>query len=250
MVGLGADDLIDKLAAAPTPAARFQALATGLSRIGLDTINYGFFDARAAEMASADIQFMTTMSDDWMRYYFGQSLAATDAHVVRVKARKITPYIWGERQILGLECKNEQVTALTAADAGLCSALCVPMTSPLDPFTPVGGITLGSSLGEREFKQILAEHGATLLSIAYLFHNASIRQLWSERAGGPLLSIRERDCLQYLADGKRQDSIAHAMGLARVTVEMHLGRARQKLSARTLNEAIAKAMVMGEIRKG
>lgn len=39
------------------------------------------------------------------------------------------------------------------------------------------------------------------------------------------------------------------MGIARVTVELHLRTARQKLGARTLYEAIAKALVMGEISR-
>jgi len=38
--------------------------------------------------------------------------------------------------------------------------------------------------------------------------------------------------------------------VARVTVEMHLREARKKLGARTVNEAIAKALVFGEISSG
>lgn len=247
--GFDGDALIDDLASAAGPADRFGALTAHLSRLGLGIVNYGFFDARAAELVNADIQFLTTMTDDWMRYYYEQGLAASDIHVNRVQARKITPYRWGQQLIDGLAPGREKVTALEGAEAGLRSSLCVPLASPLDPFTPIAGINLGSSMGESEFAQVLREHGATLLSIAYLFHNASIRQLWSERSKGRSLSVRERDCLQFLADGKRQERIAHIMGIARVTVELHLRSARQKLHARTLNEAIAKALVAGEIRR-
>jgi len=248
--GFDSDTLVESLASAPTPEARFAALTQGLAKLGIDTVNYGFFDLTAAALAQADIAFLTTMSDDWMRHYMGNNLAQTDSHVLRVRAGKITPYFWGENTYNRLEADGERTTAFEAMSAGLRSSLCVPLTSPMDPFAPVAGISLGSSMDESELKKVVQEHGATLLSIAYLFHNATIRQIWQEKAGGKPLSIREKDCLQYLADGHRQDFIAHKLGVARVTVEMHLREARKKLGARTLNEAMAKALIFGEIKRG
>jgi len=249
MSGFDGDQLINDLAQASTPLARFDTLTAGLEKLGLNTINYGFFDPCAAVLSDEPIQFLTTMSDDWMRYYYDQGLEETDTHVIRVKERKITPYIWGERYIARLEVPGERATALEGTEAGLRSALLVPLTSPFDPFTPVGGIALGSSLDDAAFKGVIGEHGATLVTIAHLFHNSTIRQLWHEQDSGKVLSLRERDCLRYLADGKRQDAIADAMGLARVTVELHLRSARKKLHSATLHEAIAKALVLGEIRR-
>lgn len=244
------DDLIEAIAAAPSPKERFEALTGRLAAIGLDIVNYGFFDLRVAKLVDADIQFLTTMSDDWMRYYYDRNLAATDPHVMRVRERKISPYRWGQGEIRRIESAGVRTTALEGAEAGLVSGLLVPLTDPLDPFTPVAGIALASSMGEEEFGKVLAEHGASLVSIAHLFHNASIRQIWRDHTADAALSARERDCLQYLADGKRQDAIAHALNLARVTVEMHLRNARKKLRARTPAEAIAKAILFGEIRRG
>ena len=249
MNGFDGDQLIDNLATAGTPQQRFATLTAGLAKLGLDTINYGFFDPGMVALDSDAIRFLTTMSDDWMRYYYDEDLADTDSHVVRLRQGKITPYIWNDSTIQRIEPSGERSTARAAAEAGLRSALCVPLTSPTNPFTPVGGITVGTSMDEAAFTAVMRNHGATLTSIAYLFHNACIRQLWHERQGGKSLSPRERDCLRYLADGKRQDAIAQAMGVARVTVEMHLRCARQKLGARTLNEAIAKALVLGAIRR-
>lgn len=248
--GFDADQLIEDLRLAAGAEARFTVLTEGLGKLGLDIVNYGFFDAQAAELVRADIQFMSTMRDDWMTYYYDSALGETDVHVQRVVAGKITPYTWMESDMRRLDAKAERKTALEGAEAGLRSALCVPLASPLDPFSPVAGITLGSSMNEADFRKVTAEHGATLLSIAYLFHNASIRQVWRERAGGKRLSNRERDCLSHLADGKRHDAIAHLLGLARVTVEAHLTSGRRKLGARTLNEAVAKALLFGEISRG
>jgi DNA-binding CsgD family transcriptional regulator len=249
MNGFEGQRLIGDLARASTVIERFAALTSGLAALGLDTINYGILDPAAADLESAEVQFLTTMGDDWMGYYVGENLAATDVHVARAQARNLIPYRWGETQIERV-AGEEKATALQGVEAGLRSTLCVPLSSPLDPFSPVGAINLGSSMGEREFGMVMREHGATLISVAHLFHNASIRQVWREWSGRKPLSARERDCLRYLAEGKRQDAVALALGVSRVTVELHLRNARQKLGALTVNEAIAKALVFGEIAAG
>lgn len=234
------------MAAAATPEERFHVLTRGLSQLGLDIVNYGFFDNVAAEKAATDVQFLTTMSDAWMDYYHGDGLAEVDAHVRHVRAGRISPYLWGSRQIERL-ADGERKLAEEAKEVGLRSGLYVPMASPLDPFSPVAGMALAGAMSDVEFKAILAEHGVGLLHLAYVFHNASIRNVWMEQAGGRPLSDRERDCLRYLADGLRQDAIADRLCIARVTVEMHLRQARQKLGARTLNEAVAKALLFGQL---
>ncbi len=249
MNGFDSERLISDLARATSVTERFSALTSGLAVLGLDTINYGILDPEAADLEGAGVQFLTTMSDDWMGYYVDQNLAVSDVHVMRVQARRLTPYRWGASQIERI-ADAERTTALRGAEAGLVSTLCVPLSSPQDPFSPVGAINLGSSMGEREFGMVIKEHGAILVSIAHIFHNASIRQVWREWSGRKPLTARERDCLRYLAGGKRQDAVAEALGVSRVTVELHLRNAREKLGALTLGEAIAKAIVRGEIAIG
>lgn len=237
------------MAAAATPQERFEVLTRGLASLGLDIVNYGFFDSIAAEKAATDVQFLTTMSSAWMDYYHGEGLAEADAHVRHVRSGRISPYLWGSSQIERLS-NDERKVAEEAKDIGLRSGLFVPMASPLDPFSPVAGMALAGAMSDAEFKAVLAEHGVGLLHLAYVFHNASIRNVWMQQAGGRPLSDRERDCLRYLADGLRQDAIADRLGIARVTVEMHLRAARQKLGARTLNEAVAKSILFGQLSRG
>ncbi len=61
------------------------------------------------------------------------------------------------------------------------------------------------------------------------------------------LTERERDVLTYLASGYRNDRIAHAMQISKVTVDFHIRNARCKLSARTREEAVARAIKAGLI---
>ncbi|HEV7265018.1 MAG TPA: helix-turn-helix transcriptional regulator [Falsiroseomonas sp.] len=64
----------------------------------------------------------------------------------------------------------------------------------------------------------------------------------------PRLTRRENECLLGLVAGLRSDSIAEKLGLARVTVDLHLRRARKRLGAKTREQAVAKAVILGLLR--
>lgn len=243
------DQLVERMLASESVVDRFSALTKSLSCIGIDTVNYAIFSPDANNFVETDVQFLTTMSQDWMDYYYDKNLATTDYHVGRILAGNICSYVFSESSIVRVGDAHRR-TLEEGAEAGLRSTLCVPLAGPHEPFKPIGAINLGTSLSEREFRMIMGEHGPALASIAHLFHTASVREVWRDRIGYEALSVRERDCLQYVAAGLRQDAIADVLNLAIVTVELHLRRARQKLGARTLGEVVAKALLYGEIKQG
>ena len=53
---------------------------------------------------------------------------------------------------------------------------------------------------------------------------------------------RECDCLAYVADGLRTADVAYRLGIAETTVEMHLRNARNRLGAKTRDQAVAIAI--------
>lgn len=63
----------------------------------------------------------------------------------------------------------------------------------------------------------------------------------------PPLTPRECEALLRLAQGLRTAQIAHRMGIAPVTVDKHLRQAREKLGARTREQALAFAIRDGLI---
>lgn len=62
------------------------------------------------------------------------------------------------------------------------------------------------------------------------------------------LSPRERDVLAYLAEGLDNNRMAERMGLAEVTVRMHLRNARKKMGAETREQALALAILRGALK--
>ena len=62
------------------------------------------------------------------------------------------------------------------------------------------------------------------------------------------IQVREKDVLRYLAAGLRNDAIASKLGIAEITVRMHITSARRKLGAATREQAIALAMRSGQLQ--
>lgn len=228
--------------------SRFTALCSILGEIGIDQINYGFFDPAAARRDEAEVVFLSTMRSDWMSYYYAQTLHLTDPHVVKVRQGNLLPYWWDDRAMAALGDPAVRRTALEIEEAGIRSAICTPLASPFAPDVPVAGMTLGSSRRGADLAGELGSEAARLVSVVHLFHQLSLGELRRRKSGATPLTARERDCLLHAADGLQQEAIAHRLGLARITVEIHLRNVRRKLKARTLPEAVAKAIAYGEIQ--
>lgn len=243
-------DIIAAIGAAETVDERWPVVASLLGHMGIDQINYGLIDTFGADRADAPVRFLSTMDAGWIAYYGDQRLDLDDPHVTLVRNNNLIPYRWGERAIAALDQGRPKEVALLSSEAGLRAQWQVTLPDTDGSPVPIGGMALGSSLSARDFAGVLAGNEAALVIIAHLFHLSSIGEMRRRQAGVPKLTARERDALAFVMDGLRPDRVAEAMGIARVTVDLHLRSARRKLRARTLPEAVAKALYFGELRQG
>lgn len=88
------------------------------------------------------------------------------------------------------------------------------------------------------------------LGLAYLLALARNQLGMIRIESGPLhvsLTPRENQCLRLLAHGRRTLSICADLGLKEITVHMHVRNAREKLGAKTREEAVARALQLGLI---
>lgn len=238
-------DLIEAVAVETSVEQRWAVLTAGLCDLGLDQVNYAFLDFEAyARSEARGAPAMSTMRSDWIEYYTDRRYDLDDDLVGHVRAGRVDP------RFARLEREDDFRAREIMAEvrhAGLRNTLLVPLAGPLGSTLPGAGITLGSSLESRDYFAIMAEHGLSLMALAHLFHAGAVGELKRRIDGASPLSARERDCLQLLATGLRVSQIADRLTLAEVTVSLHLKNARRKLSAATLPEAVARALVYGQI---
>ena len=100
----------------------------------------------------------------------------------------------------------------------------------------------------RELEMLWREHGAEIALFAQHMHAVLSGYAWRRLDGVAPLSPREIDCVSFIAAGLRPDRIAQRLGLAAVTVNLHVRNARRKLSAKTNAETVAKAIRYGLIK--
>lgn len=100
------------------------------------------------------------------------------------------------------------------------------------------------SLSDSELDRHEAEICANLRSIGQLMDAAFFAKHIIGYYG---LSPRERDVLSWLAAGLRPDHIADRLGVGAGTVDKYIVNAKEKLSARTRDHAVARALMLGLI---
>ncbi|WGW04141.1 helix-turn-helix transcriptional regulator [Tropicibacter oceani] len=124
---------------------------------------------------------------------------------------------------------DEKHVILSAADAGFRAGFSSVVRRDAQGWE---AWNIGSSLPRSDVQAIRREHGRDI-RLALL----ALRG----RLGSPVrapLSARERQCLDLISDGFRIKAIARELGLADVTVELHLRNAREKLGAKTRDQAV------------
>jgi two-component system response regulator DevR len=78
----------------------------------------------------------------------------------------------------------------------------------------------------------------------------SVQQARAASARSPAITVRERQVLQFLADGFTTRQIGRRLGISPRTVERHVGKLYRKLTARGRVEAISRGSALGLIDLG
>lgn len=89
-----------------------------------------------------------------------------------------------------------------------------------------------------------ARYGTEINGVLLLFDTLARGSKAPEMIG---LTPREADLLRYLANGYRSAEASWAMRISEKAFEKHVASAKDKLKARTRDQAVAKALVMGLI---
>lgn len=131
------------------------------------------------------------------------------------------------------------------ADAGAKNGLGIPVrTRGASPF---GGWLLTSTESNQVFATLHADY-LTDIHLAGVLAYEQLSSLFSnDTARKPVLSTRERECLLWLSRGLRTALIAEKLSLSESAINLYISNAKRKLDAKTREQAIARAIINGEI---
>ncbi len=127
-----------------------------------------------------------------------------------------------------------------AAEFGMKDGICVPIHVPL---AGPAAVTAGSDRVE------VPPSAMPLIEAlcVHMFRKVGLKSK-SDNKGGSPLTPRERELLQWSAQGKTTDDISCILGISTNTVESHQRNIREKLDAINIAHAIVKALRRYEIQ--
>lgn len=206
------------------------------------------FDACSLTMVECDgsslrsVLFKSDLPDEFQRLYLDGGLISHDPFLtigcrnIRVKMvgaqphTKLQPPTRGKARFL--EC---------AADFGAVAGLGIPVRDRRQ--ARWGGWIFSSSSPEPKEAGIKASTNALRLAGMLAYERIEALSLPTYRP----LSGRERDCLHYLAQGLRVARIADRLAISPSAVNLYVANAKRKLGAATREQAVARAIVSGDI---
>lgn len=212
--------------------------------------NFGFKGTVycARNVVEGTVSQTTSISDsvsDWREAYFQEGDDRRDP-LLMYNAYIPTVFLTGREFLTDhAYLQNEDIAVIRRAeDFGLISGLAFNM--PKSEPNAVGGWNLTSELCRAEIKNIYHE-SASLLHICATLADREFKSKIN-RQDSFRLTKRETECLSWLASGMRTDQIAHRLNIKPVTVDLHIRNARERLGARTREQALAIAIHAGLIK--
>nr|WIE91288.1 LuxR family transcriptional regulator [Mesorhizobium sp. WSM4875] len=176
---------------------------------------------------------------DWHRRYIAEDHFLHDPCVAQCRHSR-EPFLWRELPAAKLFARAQLVMD-EAAEFGMKEGICVPIHVPL-----AGPSVVTAASDRMEVPPSAMPFIETLC--VHTFRSLSGRGTRGEGDEPTPLTARERELLEWSAQGKNTDDIACILGVTRNTVESHQRNIRGKLDAINVAHAIVKALRRQEIQ--
>ncbi len=239
-------EFIEALNTATDPDLQRNHLLNTIAEFGYDKAVYGVFPAYPTDTPLEEMFWVSGYPDEWMQRYLENEYMQFNAAVHHC-FKSTTPLLWADL-FADADAGNlgNRISSMhyEARDFGLKLGVTIPVR---DIKGGKGGISFSGSaeMSEIEHVTLWRSNGPMFELYADLFHAFCDRQtLFNNQYE---LSPRERECLLWLAKGKRTKQIASILGIHIKTIDKQIHAAKRKLNATTTPQAIAKAMALGLI---
>ena len=180
------------------------------------------------------------MPSEWVRNYAARGYAFKDP-VIRRMISMAAPFYWNE---LEHEVQDDPIGQKVMNEAGEFGLKNGFSTSLLT----LDGQAVGFSLAGKHFEVDPDMRGVLTLIASYAIGRAiALRQESTAQNKKIALSEREREALQWAAEGKNDWEIGEVMNITEHGADKHLRSVRAKLGAINLTQAVAEAIRRGLI---
>jgi DNA-binding CsgD family transcriptional regulator len=232
-------DLIDVLAVqqrfatAPTLAQLKEICLEVSNKLQFDSFVYAL--RTPTNFSNAQVIMLDGYPQGWVKHYFESAYYESDP-VLAWCIHEIFPIRWSD---LVLEPASPAAAMmLDAANYGLCDGVTMPVHTPQGEL----GILSFSVNAPPAQARLITEQALSIIPLLATHLHQAVRRLgYCSKEIHSNLTLRERECLTWAADGKTSNEIALLLGISENTVNFHLNNAMQKLDVVSRQHAIGKA---------
>ncbi|WP_250479990.1 MULTISPECIES: autoinducer binding domain-containing protein [unclassified Caballeronia] len=236
-MGLDGLDLLDSLQESKDQQQLLSRVSAHARELGFDYVCYGF--QRPLTLNRPAVEILDAYPTGWMAHYMSRDYLSIDPVIQLGKTTqspiqwtddifKTAPALWDEARQFGLATGLSQSCWSANGEFGLLS-----LARHADP------------ISHSEFKH-LTEHVCWLSAVTHhlmtrLLHPCPI-------SGEPvILTRREKEVLQWSAEGKTASEIGLILSIAERTVNFHINNILPKLGATSKIQATVRAIRLGLI---
>jgi len=206
---------------------------------------YGFTCGGIAEMPGPcqrieDTTLCLSWPEGWRERYFTQNYVADDPAQLHL-ARTRSPYTWSEMLSCPYYTPGQRRIVHEASEFALTVGYIVPIHQ-------VGsGPTMVTIAGANVE---LSESDDLALHLSAMYAHAHVRDLSHAigEAGTVQLGPRERECLQWVADGKTDWEISEILSISEKTANTYIERVKHKFGVATRVQAVVMGLRAGQIK--
>lgn len=225
-------------------------LASGQFRAwGFSRANYGFtrFKSDRSIGDPDDALFLTTWDANSVQRYFRNNFYARTP-MFRWAERHSGSCTWGWVKAAydaGTLPPDEAETVVQNAAIGVVAGISVSFPTASMRAKGALGLIADPGVDHAAVEGFYAAHRHEVEALAHMMHLKLIQLPFPARRRA--LTARQREALEWVADGKTSQDIALLMDVSAAMVEKHLRLAREALDVGTTAQAVAKAALMNQI---
>jgi DNA-binding CsgD family transcriptional regulator len=242
-------DAINGIALAETVESVWARIVEALAGFGFERVNYGYTRYRVGVTIGPpeDAFFLSTHSLDRVKEFHKSGLYVRSADFRWVRENVgACPWDWTSREraagrLTEAECKamDELGSARTRAGYTISFPVGVPRSKGAMGMGAIEGVS------QAQLDVHWARYAPQITAIANMGH-CHLCQLPLD-IPGMTLTGRQREILEWVADGKSLQDVCILTGLSLSTVEKYLRRARDELGVETTAQAVAKVSFFNQL---
>lgn len=245
----GVYSLLSRLAEGKTVTEVWDTATAYFADLGFKRCNYGFTRFKAEHNVGDpdDALFLTTCDPHYAQFYFRNGFFARTPAFRWAKANTgACTWSWVRAAYLAGELSAEEAeTVRQNAALGIVAGISVSFPVTSARAKGALGLIADPGLDAEAVDRIFGEKREELLAVAQMMHLSLIQLPFPSRRRP--LTERQREALEWVADGKTSQDVALLMQVSPAMVEKHLRLAREALSVDTTAQAVAKAALMNLI---